>query len=157
MTKKKKKKHTAKKPLKEKPLKGRERRIANAAQWLSPRRGGKPSNLLKRYRKEFRVDWACAIAELQELGIEFDEVYLKVLRENIARDFPDEKKHTPISRWEFSGVSAFLHDSDENFSFIAGYTSGGAPYGVPWEETESPGPFCQIDPDDVEDEEKYPF
>jgi hypothetical protein len=25
-------------------------------------------------------------------------------------------------------------DSDENFSFIAGYTSGGAPYGLTWEE-----------------------
>jgi hypothetical protein len=25
-------------------------------------------------------------------------------------------------------------DSDENFSFIAGYTSGGAAYGLKWEE-----------------------
>ena len=25
-------------------------------------------------------------------------------------------------------------DSDENFSFIAGYTSGGAPYGLTWDE-----------------------
>jgi hypothetical protein len=25
-------------------------------------------------------------------------------------------------------------DSDENFSFIAGYTSGGAAYGLTWEE-----------------------
>ena len=24
--------------------------------------------------------------------------------------------------------------SDENFAFIAGYTSGGAPYGIPWGE-----------------------
>lgn len=27
-------------------------------------------------------------------------------------------------------------DSDENFAFIAGYTAGGAPYGVSWEELE---------------------
>jgi hypothetical protein len=25
-------------------------------------------------------------------------------------------------------------DSDSNFSFIAGYTSGGAPYGLTWDE-----------------------
>ena len=25
-------------------------------------------------------------------------------------------------------------DFDENFSFIAGYTSGGAPYGLTWDE-----------------------
>jgi len=28
-------------------------------------------------------------------------------------------------------------DQDENFAFIAGYTSGGAPYGVTWEEWEA--------------------
>lgn len=29
-----------------------------------------------------------------------------------------------------------LFESDENFAFIAGYTSGGAPYGITWEEME---------------------
>jgi hypothetical protein len=27
-------------------------------------------------------------------------------------------------------------DTNENFAFIAGYTAGGYPYGVPWEEWE---------------------
>ena len=27
-------------------------------------------------------------------------------------------------------------EQDENFSYIAGYTSGGFPYGNPWEETD---------------------
>jgi len=27
-------------------------------------------------------------------------------------------------------------EQDENFSFIAGYTSGGFPYGNPWEESD---------------------
>lgn len=30
----------------------------------------------------------------------------------------------------------FEIEQDENFSFIAGYTSGGFPYGNPWEETD---------------------
>ena len=29
-----------------------------------------------------------------------------------------------------------LFESDETFAFIAGYTSGGVPYGVTWEEME---------------------
>ena len=33
--------------------------------------------------------------------------------------------------------SIFSEDSDETFSFIAGYTSGGCPYGITWEETEN--------------------
>lgn len=28
-------------------------------------------------------------------------------------------------------------DSDEHFAYIAGYTDGGAPYGVTWEEMEA--------------------
>jgi len=35
-----------------------------------------------------------------------------------------------------SNLPLFESDSDENFAFIAGYTSGGAPYGVTWEEWE---------------------
>lgn len=27
-------------------------------------------------------------------------------------------------------------EQDENFSFIAGYTAGGFPYGTPWEESD---------------------
>lgn len=30
--------------------------------------------------------------------------------------------------------SEILYESDETFAFIAGYTSGGAPYGITWEE-----------------------
>ncbi len=30
-------------------------------------------------------------------------------------------------------------ESDENFAYIVGYTSGGAPYGVTWEEWEELG------------------
>lgn len=32
-----------------------------------------------------------------------------------------------------------LFESDDTFAFIAGYTSGGAPYGVTWEEMEEIG------------------
>lgn len=31
----------------------------------------------------------------------------------------------------------FAPDSDEHFAYIAGYTDGGAPYGVTWEEMEA--------------------
>ena len=34
-------------------------------------------------------------------------------------------------------------ESDDTFAFIAGYTSGGAPYGVTWEEMEEIEQFYQ--------------
>jgi hypothetical protein len=116
-------------------LKGRERRLAKGPDGAVTHRG-KPSNMLKKYRKYFAVDWECAIFELTALGVEFDAAYLARLRENISREFQDEKKHLPISRLEFDAYHGIAPDSDENFAYIAAYTPGGAPFGVTWEEWE---------------------
>ena len=35
--------------------------------------------------------------------------------------------------------AVFDYASDENFVFIVGYTSGGAPYGITWEQAEEDG------------------
>ncbi len=35
--------------------------------------------------------------------------------------------------------AVFDYDSDENFFFIVGYTSCGAPYGITWEQAEEDG------------------
>lgn len=115
--------------------KGRERRLSKAPEWVALHRG-KPANMLKRYRKYFGVDWECSISELNELGIEFDDTYLASLRKTIASHFPNEKRHPPISRWEFDLYHGINPESDDTFAFIAGYTSGGAPYGVTYEELE---------------------
>jgi len=95
--------------------------------------------MLKKYRKYFGIDWECAISELKALGVKFDDTYLARLRETISRDFQGEKKHAPISRLEFDAYHGIEPDSDENFAYIAGYTSGGAPYGLTWEEWEEMG------------------
>lgn len=127
--------NSRKKP-KQKKLKGRERRLAKGFDWIVTHRG-KPSNMLKKYRKYFGVDWECAIFELKALGVEFDSVYLARLCETITRGFQEEKKHTPIRRLEFEVYHGIEPDSDENFAYIAGYTAGGAPYGVTREEWEN--------------------
>lgn len=120
---------------KKKKLKGRERRLDLAPDWVVTHRG-KPANVLKRYRKYFEVDWECAIAELKELGVVFDDDYLARLRETISREFQNEKKQIPISRREFDLYRGIEPDSDENFAYIAGYTPAGFPYGTTWEEME---------------------
>lgn len=116
-------------------LKGRARRLDQAPGWVE-KHWGKPANLLRRYRKYFAVDWECAISELTALGVEFDEAYLSSLRGTIARDFQHQKMHAPISHVEFGMNEDTWSDSDETFAYIAGYTPGGAPFGVTWEEME---------------------
>lgn len=62
---------------------------------------------------------------------------------------PKKKKLTKPERREAKAAQA-LHgcslDSDDTFFYIAGYTSGGAPYGVTWAEM---GLAPWQDPDDT--------
>lgn len=44
------------------------------------------------------------------------------------------KKHRKKTKQESD-----LLEQDENFYFIAGYTSGGAPYGITWEQAREEG------------------
>ena len=45
-----------------------------------------------------------------------------------------ERKTNKNKRRKKRNIDDFQIEQDENFSFIAGYTSGGYPYGNPWEE-----------------------
>ena len=45
-------------------------------------------------------------------------------------------------------------ESDENFYFIAGYTDGGIPYGITWEEAIEDG---LVERKEVEQEDDLPF
>ena len=70
-------------------------------------------DMVRHYARWYGVDLLCAIAELRQLGLE------------VSPESQEESFSADISC-----------DSDETFAFIAGYTSGGAPYGVTWDEME---------------------
>ena len=48
-----------------------------------------------------------------------------------------DRKTNKNKRRKKRNIDDFQMEQDENFSFIAGYTSGGFPYGNPWEETDN--------------------
>lgn len=87
----------------------REARLKKARAWVPTYSG---SHLVRAYRKKFGVDPACALRDLGEIGAIPPEK-LAVMQRAIYDRYPD---------------------SDDTFFFIAGYTPGGAPYGVTWEE-----------------------
>lgn len=86
-----------------------------------------------------------------------------------------KKKRSNKKKKHQNDMEEFLPDSDEIFSFIAGYTSGGAAFGITWEElglqpfatpeeidkayerhdngklNEGYSPFDEEEPDDIED------
>ena len=65
------------------------------------------------------------------------------------------KKGGDASEWED------LDWQDENFYFIAGFTSGGAPYGTTWQEAQAMGLLEEDRMDktaeDLDDDEELPF
>jgi hypothetical protein len=121
---------------KKKPLPPRHKRMKRPARlqaarvWLAKYPG---KNVVKAYRKHFAVDILCALIELPRLGIKLDPEYVERVRSSEqsrieARRRERERKKAAATPAEFD------EDSDETFAYIAGYTTGGVPFGITWEE-----------------------
>ena len=107
-------------------------RLQSAKHWI-PSYSGR--DIVKGYRKWYGVDTVCAILELRQLGVAIPESRLleaKRTEETTAQRRVEQRR---------PAESEALYDSDENFAYIAGYTANGAPYGVPWSETEGTDDF----------------
>lgn len=103
-------------------------RLQSAKRWIAGYRG---KNVIRGYRKWFGVSDVCAVVELRMLGIEIPDARLEQARRDeqarAAHRARQKEKHTRAhGTGEWTGA----------FAFIAGYTEGGAPYGVTWEEWE---------------------
>lgn len=108
-------------------------RLAAARHWL-PKYTGK--NVVRAYAKWFGVDLGCALKELQMLGIALNPVYVAQLRTTLQNASlrvvasADEEPEFP---------EGYGEEWDDDFEYIAGFTSGGAPFGVPWPSDEQDG------------------
>ncbi len=110
----------------------RKYRLASSADWV---RNFEGENIIKAYSRWYGVPLLCAIKELRSKGIEIEEAYEREVKEKaeakrIARQLDKERK-------EKSKIEKYDEFSDERFAFIAGYTSGGAAYGVTHEEMQA--------------------
>ena len=117
----------AKKAKKKTRTQKKECRIARARNWLPAYEG---AHIVRAYRKKFHVDTVCAVRELQEAGYEFKPGYVDNLLNAEAARVKRLKAEKEAKRLE----ERHNDYQDDRFFFIAGYTSGGAPYGVTWEE-----------------------
>ena len=104
----------------------RARRLQRAKRWLASYRG---KNLVRGYKKWFGVNDVCAVVELRMLGVDIPDARLEQARRGeqarAAHRARQKEKYAPrpsIREW------------DDEFAFIAGYTEGGAPYGITWDE-----------------------
>jgi len=121
-----KKKHRKKQPNRPKTTLKRDARLLKARQWLPTYQGAK---IVRAYRKRFCVDVENAVRDLLEIGYEFKPGYVDNLlkSEEMRREQLRAKKEERRPEYD-------MLEQDDRFFYIAGYTSGGAPYGVTWED-----------------------
>jgi len=105
----------------------RETRLQKAKQWLPTYQGTK---IVKSYRKRFCVDVNTAVRDLLELGHEFKPGYADNLLKSEAIRQEQLRANKEVHRQQEYEIP----EQDDRFFFIAGYTSGGAPYGVTWDD-----------------------
>lgn len=118
----------AKKKNRHKQLR-RSQRLGRGKNWLNNYEG---EDMIEDYRKRYGVDLLCAVVELRLLGAEISEEYEYQLRqEEEYKRLSKRSKKKGKNQIEEDLLDGF---SDENFAFIIGYTSGGAPFGLThWE------------------------
>lgn len=116
----------------------RSQRLQSAKRWLETFEG---ENVIRAYRKRYGVDWLCAIKELQLLNVTLDPAYVQKLEQTVESEIKANRKRklekqraTEEAEWN----NRYPY-SNENFYFIAGYTSGGMPYGITWEQAQRDG------------------
>ena len=105
----------------------REKRLRKAEAWISAQNFTEEARIIKAYRKHFKVDKLCVVRELGRLGILSPEKQAK---------YEDQWRAEIKSKQNQRQRDDYYENpyQDNNFSFIAGYTSGGIPYGLTWEE-----------------------
>jgi hypothetical protein len=106
-------------------------RLQAARHWL-PTYTGK--NIVRGYARHFAVDLLCAVKELEMLGNQFKPEYVDQLKRTIAGQI-EQKQERKRLKEEQELFKSF--ESDDQFCYMVGYTSGGAPYGLIWEEMDS--------------------
>ena len=109
----------------------KEARLRKGKQWLLTYTGS-PKKMNKHYRERFHVDAVTAAKDLQELGVNYTQEQLDQIKQ--AEEQWLRQRRMEREAKERERLAELYEDCDGRFAFIAGYTDGGAPYGVMWEE-----------------------
>ena len=113
--------------------KARQKRLAAAKSWNMEQKFDEDSHIVKAYRKRFGVDKDCAMRELCMLGVLNPAKQTAYENELKVKEY---KKAEGKTKTEITEIDL---EQNDHFYYIVGYTSGGAPYGITWEEARQEG------------------
>jgi len=105
-------------------------RVMSGKLWLEKYSGSNPVRDYGRWHGVSRLE---ALIELKQIGLHVSEE--EIQKEKLAVASKGERRRA-VKKRRLERDEGFesIDDCDDNFSFIAGYTSGGFAYGVAWEE-----------------------
>jgi hypothetical protein len=106
----------------------REKRLHLAKEWMTAYTG---KNMVRGYAKKYRVDLLTAIADLRLLGLPITTKYEEAVKRTVEQKIMQNQQMKEVKTNPLNGLQGM---QDDNFAYIIGYTSGGAPYGLTWEE-----------------------
>jgi hypothetical protein len=112
----------------------RKSRLQSARAWLAQFRG---THIAQAYSRWFDVDRLCAIIELRSLGVQLDPAYVRAVQQTLSEPSCRKRKRRKEQldpKEQLNPLGTYGVDYDDNFSFIAGYTEGGVPFGLTWDE-----------------------
>lgn len=98
-------------------------RLQSGKQWLANYTGTHP---VRSYMKWYGVDLHCAITELQLLGLKLEKDTLEQMllaKEKMMAARKRKKEQAKL-------MEAITAENEDDFAYIAGFTSGGCPYGI---------------------------
>lgn len=109
----------------------KEVRMEQAKSWLETYDG---DHIIKAYSKVFGLNLINALKELNLVGAQISNQEREYTKELIKKrkqekERKKEKRRNAKELYEYE-------DYDDTFAFIAGYTEGGAPFGITYEEME---------------------
>lgn len=122
---------------------------AKVTRWVEQYKG---KDIIAGYANWFAVDPLCAVIELRLLGVTIAPERESRIKATIeARTLARKRRLELRAPAELEQLPP---DSNETFAFIAGYTSGGAPYGITFEELADEATY--FDDEDSEIEQAVP-
>lgn len=93
-------------------------------------------DIVRGYVRHFHVDRLCALTELPCLGVSIPNLSERIAHEKAVIEGKGiakiERKRKELAALE--PVRVYGLHWDETYAYIAGFTSGGPPYGTTWEE-----------------------
>ncbi|OOO00493.1 MAG: hypothetical protein ATN35_01255 [Epulopiscium sp. Nele67-Bin004] len=112
-----------------------ETRLRHGAIWVEKYSN---KNIIRDYRKKFKLSVLDTLSDLYKLNVLDKEKYNQLVEAEYKSQNPTKKQRGKKAKENSREHEYDMVDPLESeFFWVGGYTSGGAPYGVKWDELDS--------------------